>query len=190
MPLKPVDPITPSVPILEQLIAPWKNAWQILNGNREFLKFQWGFMLVGAGTMIAQPVLPQFFVDILNLNYLEMTLALGCLKGIGFVLSTPIWTQQLNRLDIFRFASWPPFWVCLFSVCLLLAQVHIAWLFIGYFCYGVMEGGSSLAWTLSGPIFSKKSDSSQYSNTNVLAVGIRGCIIPSLVSVIFLAPRL
>ncbi len=177
---KPIEPISPSNPILEQLIAPWKNAWQILKGNRNFLKFQWGFMLGGAGTMIAKPVLPQFFVDTLNLNYLEMTMALGCLQGIGFVLSTPVWTQQLNRIDIFRFASWPPFWVSLFSICLLLAQIHIAWLFVGFFCYGVMESGSSLAWNLSGPIFSKKADSSQYSNTNVLAVGVRACIIPTL----------
>lgn len=174
-------PITsPREPFLKQLAAPWKSTWQILRGNSDFCKFQWGFMLGGAGTMIAQPVLPQFFVDILNLSYTEMTIALACLKGIGFVLSTPIWMRQLNRVNIFRFASWPPFWVSLFSACLLASQWHIAWLFVAYFCYGVMEGGSSLAWNLSGPIFAKKTDSSAYSNTNVLAVGVRACVIPPL----------
>ncbi len=174
----------PSTPLIDQVIAPWKKAWSILRSNRDFLKFQWGFMLGGAGTMIAQPALPHFFVDILQLSYTEMSFALASLKAVGFLLSTPLWTQQLNRVNIFRFASWPPFWVCLYSAFLLSAQLNILWLYLAYFCYGVMEGGSSLAWNLSGPIFSKNSDSSGYSNTNVLTVGVRACVIPMLGAII------
>lgn len=188
---KTASPRLPPISVKDQVLAPWKRSWHILRNNSAFCKFQWGFMLGGAGTMIAWPALPQFFVDILHLSYTEMTLALSCLKGIGFLISTPIWTQQLTRLNIFRFASWPPFWVCLYSVFLLSAQMHIVWLFLAYFCYGVMEGGSSLAWNLSGPLFSKNADSTAYSNTNVLAVGIRACIIPTLgtlIGVLFGSP--
>lgn len=174
----------PSESWLTRLCAPWKTAWKILQENLDFRKFQWGFMLGGAGLMITQPVLPQYCVDVLKLNYKEVAIAFACCKGIGFVLTTPIWTRYLNKIDIFRFASWPPFWVFLYSLCLLSSQYHLALLFVAYFCYGVMEGGSSLAWNLSGPIFAKDADSSSFSNVNVLSVGVRGCFAPALGSII------
>lgn len=170
--------------LLERLLAPWKSAIEILKSNVNFRKFQWGFMLGGAGTMIAQPILPQFCVDILDLNYKEMTIAFACCKGIGFVLTTPLWARYLNKTNIFRFASWPPFWVFCYSICLFSAQMHLAWLFAAYLCYGIMEGGSSLAWNLSGPIFSKDADSSSFSNINVLSVGLRGCVVPAMGSLL------
>ncbi|MGZ3633901.1 MAG: MFS transporter [Parachlamydiaceae bacterium] len=164
----------------EQFLAPWKTAWKILRASADFRKFQWGFMLGGASAMVAQPILPQFCVDTLNLSYTEMTIAFACCKGIGFVSTTPLWARLMNKINIFRFASWPPFWVLLYSFCLLIAQLNVSWIFIAYFCYGVMEGGSALSWNLSGPLFSKEEDSSGYTNINVLAVGIRACIFPPL----------
>lgn len=177
------NPLLSAEPWLNKLCAPWKTAWSILQSNPDFRKFQWGFMLGGASLMVTQPVLPQYCVDVLQLNYKEMAIAFACCKGIGFVLTTPIWTRYLNRIDIFRFASWPPFWVFIYSICLLSSQYHLAFLFIAYFCYGVMEGGSSLSWNLSGPIFAKDADSSSFSNVNVLTVGVRGCFAPALGSI-------
>lgn len=169
---------------LDRLCAPWKTAWTILKNHGDYRKFQWGFMLGGAGLMITQPVLPQYCVDILRLNYKEMALAFACCKGIGFVLTTPLWTRCLNKIDIFRFAGRPPFWVFLYSLCLLAAQYNLSLLFVAYFFYGIMEGGSSLAWNLSGPIFAKDADSSGFSNVNVLTVGVRGCFAPAIGAVL------
>lgn len=167
-------------PFLKRLCAPWKTAWKLLLDHKNFRKFQWGFMLGGGGLMLIQPVLPQYCVDVLQLNYKEMAVAFACFKGIGFVVTTPLWTRILAKIDIYRFASWPPFWVFLYSICLLSAQYHLAWVFVAYFCYGIMEGGSSLAWNLSGPIFAREADSSSFSNVNVLTVGVRGCFAPAL----------
>ncbi|MBA3238632.1 MAG: MFS transporter [Parachlamydiaceae bacterium] len=179
---KPEEPvvITPSESLTQRILMPWKNSWQILTSHANYWKFQWGFMLGGAGTMLPHAVLPAFFVDILNLSFTEFTFAFSCCKGIGLVLTTPIWIKLINKIDIFRFSSWPPFWVCLYAICLLSAQIHLGWLFVGYLCYGIMEGGSTLSWNLSGPIFSKEQDSPDFSNVNVLAVGIRACIFPPL----------
>jgi hypothetical protein len=170
----------PKKPWPEFLTAPWKSAWKILCANADFRKFQWGFMLGGAGAMVAHPILPQFFEDVLHLSYTDMGMANSCCKGIGFALTTPLWARYLHKLDIYRFACWPPFWLFVFSICLLSAQLNIAWLFVAYFCYGIMEGGSSLSWNLSGPIFAKEADSSGFTNVNVFAVGIRACIFPPL----------
>lgn len=175
---------TDKTPLSTRLLAPWKSAFDILQQNIDFRKFQWGFMLGGAGTMIAQPILPQFYADILQLNYKEMTFALSCCKALGFIVTTPLWARFFNSTNLFRFASWPPFWVFIYSICLLSAQFHLGWLFAAYLCYGVMEGGSSLAWNLSGPIFSKDADSSSFSNVSVLSVGVRGCVIPGMGSLL------
>jgi len=48
-----------------------------------------------------------------------------------------------------------------------------------------MQGGSELGWKMSGPVFSKKDDSTPYSSINVLAVGIRGCIFPYFGTLLF-----
>jgi hypothetical protein len=43
-----------------------------------------------------------------------------------------------------------------------------------------MQAGSELSWHLSGPIFARDEESSQFSGVNVLTVGVRGCAIPQL----------
>ena len=58
------------------------------------------------------------------------------------------------------------------------------WLYGGYILYGIMQAGSEMSWHLSGPLFSKDEESSVYSNINVLTVGLRGCFIPILGSLL------
>lgn len=171
---------TASEPLQKKIVAPWKTAMEVLRNNLNFRKFQWGFMLGGSGVMITQANIPKFVIDVLHLNYAEMSLAINCCKSIGLVLSTPMWKNYLQRVNLFLFASWPPFLIFAFSMFLFLSKLHTGWLFIAYICYGIMEGGSSLAWNLSGPIFSKKEDSSSFSNVNLLSVGLRGCVVPSI----------
>lgn len=168
----------------DRILDPWKNAWNLLRSRPDFFKFQWGFMLGGAGVMIMQPALPQYFVDVLKLSYTEMAVALTLCKGIGFALTSPVWAEYFRKIDIFRFSAWPPFCISIFAMCLIGSQYHIAWLYIGYICYGIMQAGSEMCWHLSGPIFAKDKDSSPFSSVNVLTVGLRGCVVPPLGSLI------
>lgn len=174
-----VEPQSPTPP-LQQLTAPWEGARKLLNERPDFLRFLIGFMLGGAGMMIAQPLLPLFFDDILHLSYTEMSVAITFCKGVGFSLTTPLWTRYLEKVNFFQICALPPLGICLFSACLISAQYHIAWLFVAYVCYGIVQAGSHLCWNLSGPIFAREDDSTPYSNVNVLAVGVRGCFIPPL----------
>jgi hypothetical protein len=180
--------VVPSVPfsLKEQVIAPWKYAWDLLKRRPDFVRFQWGFMLGGAGIMIMQPALPEYFVDVLSLSYTEMAVALTLCKGIGFALTTPMWARAMHKLDIFKISAFPPICICFFAVCLMAAKVHIGWLYLAYIWYGIMQAGSEMSWHLSGLIFSKNEDSSTYSSVNVLTVGLRGCIIPPLGSCLLL----
>lgn len=168
----------------KMLLKPWKNAWDLLIQRPDFARYQVGFMLGGSGLIIMQPALPVFFMDTLDLSYTELAIALTLCKGIGFVTTSSTWAKILNRLDIYRFNSWVTLLACCFPLCLIAAQVHLVWLYLGYILYGIMQAGSEMSWNLSGPLFAKEEDSSVYSSVNVMTVGLRGCFVPAIGSIL------
>jgi Major Facilitator Superfamily len=167
-----------------QLLKPWIQSWNILRDRPDYRRFQVGFMLGGMGLVLMQPALPIFFKEMLHLNYTELTTALAIFKGVGFALSTASWTKLINRIDIYKYSGIVTLFACLFPVLLYYAQYHIFLLYAAYTAYGIMQAGSELSWNLSGLIFAKKEDSIHYSNVNILAVGVRGAIVPALGSLI------
>lgn len=164
----------------DELINPWSKAWKLVCERPDFGRFQIGFMLGGFGLMVMQPALPHFFVDSLLLSYTELAIALTVCKGLGFALTSPLWAQWMNRVNIYFFSSWVTGIACLFPIFLTFAQYDLFWVYIAYISYGVMQAGSELSWNLSGPIFAKDEDSSVFSSVNVLTVGLRGCLAPIL----------
>lgn len=163
-----------------QLLEPIKRSWKLLNQRPDFTRFQLGFMLGGGGLMVMQPALPPFFVDILNLSFTQMGIAIAAFKGIGFVLTAPVWARLFREWNIYKFSGMVTILASLFPIILMFSKFHMAFLCFAYFVYGIMQAGSELSWHMSGPIFSKEEDSTIYSSTNILAVGIRGCIFPFL----------
>jgi Major Facilitator Superfamily len=168
----------------QQLLQPWKNMWTLLRERPDFARYQVGFMLGGSGLIVMQPALPVFFVDVLNLSYTELVVALTLCKGIGFAVTSQVWAQFMNRVDIYRFNSWVTFLACLFPLFLITSQHYLACLYVGYLVYGVMQAGSEMSWNLSGPLFAKEEDSTVYSSVNVLTVGLRGCCVPAIGSLL------
>ncbi len=169
----------------EKLWHPWKNAWMLVKEKTGFAKFQIGFMLGGAGLMILQPMLPIFFVDILNLSYTKMLIALTAFKGIGFACSMPLWVRFFRKWNVFYLSAVVTILAALFPFLLMGSQFHMAFLYLAYGLYGCMQAGSDLNWNMSGPLFAKEEDSTYFSSTNVLAVGIRGCIIPPMGALLY-----
>lgn len=168
------------------LLDPWKNAWRLIKSRPDFRSYQIGFMLFGGcGLMVIQPALPQFFIDQLGLSYTELSIALTLCKGVGFALTSPLWAGRMPRVDLYRFSGVVTFLGGLFPLILLAGQVYVLWIYAAYFLYGILQAGSELSWHLSGTQFSKKDeDSSQFTNVNVLTVGLRGCIIPQIGSLL------
>lgn len=168
----------------QELLKPWKNSWELIKKRPDFRKYQVGFMLGGAGLILIQPALPVFFMDELNLTYTELAVALTLCKGIGFAITSPTWARLISKVNIYSFNGLVTMLACLFPLCLVAAQTNLLWLYGGYLLYGIMQGGSEMSWSLSGPIFSKEEDSSIYSTVNILTVGLRGCVFPALGSLL------
>lgn len=178
------DATAPPVPTKFNLIKPWKEALRLISARSDFARFQIAFMFGGAGLTVIQPALPVYLIDILNVSYTELAVALTTFKGIGFAVSSPLWANWMNRVNLYRFTSMVTFLAGLFPFCVIMSQHNIAWLYLGYLGYGIMQAGSQLSWNLSGPIFSRSEDSSIYTSVNVVSVGLRGCFAPAIGSFI------
>ena len=178
------EELTPEIKGFQKVKHPWIQSWKLLKEQVDFRRFQIGFTFVGAGLMVIQPALPVFFVDTLNLSYTELAVAVTLCKGIGFAVGTPGWTHLLGRLGIFLFSGGIAALAALFPFILLSARYEMWLLWVAYFIYGFAQAGSELAWNMSGPIFSGKKESSLYSSINVVMVGLRGAVVPTLGSML------
>lgn len=175
----PIDPHPVGTPLKEKLLKPWKEAYSLLKSRPDFAKFQIGYLLGGSALMMIHSVQSIFFVSVLNLSYSEMLLALGLCKGIGFAVASPWWVKWFEKVDIFRVCGKVTLLCSLFPLFLIFAFWNVEWLYVACLIYGVMQAGSELTWHMSGPVFSHKENSSVYSTTNVLIVGLRGCVAPA-----------
>jgi len=165
---------------LNKIIDPWKESFLLLKRRPDFSRFQMGFMICGSALMIMQPALPIYFADVLHLTYTDVMIALSIFRGLGFILSSNYWASWMSRVNIFHFSSLVNFCVSSFFIFLLCAQIHIIFIYIAYFFYGIFLAGSHLSWNLSGPIFSRSEESSAFTGVNVLTVGARGLVAPPL----------
>ncbi|MBA3958135.1 MAG: MFS transporter [Parachlamydiaceae bacterium] len=172
-------------PLKFQLTQPMRFSWDLLVQRPDFTRFQIGFMLGGGGLMVMQPALPPFFVDVLQLSFTQMGIAVAAFKGVGFVLTAPFWAKLFRRLNIYYFSGIVTALAALFPLLLISSQYYLNLLCVAYLIYGVMQAGSELSWHMSGVVFAKDSDSTVFSSTNVLAVGIRGCFFPFLGSFLY-----
>ncbi len=177
-------------PIRYHFFQPWKSALALLLQRPDFRCYQIGFMVfAGSGLMVMQPALPKFFVDVLGLSYTELSIALLICKGAGFVLTSPLWARGMSKFDFFRLSCFVTTAGALFPLILIFGKLHVSFIYLAYLAYGIMQAGSELVWHFAGPYFAKEQDSSAYSNLSVLAVGVRGLIIPLIgTGLIFFIP--
>lgn len=164
---------------------PWKNGYKLVRERPDFRTYLIGFMLGGAGLMIIQPVLPIFFVDELEFSYTQMMIAIAVCKGVGYALASPSWARLFNQLSLFRFSTFVALLAACFPLILIAAKWQFMLCYLAYLVYGIMQAGSELSWHLSPATFAKEKESLPFSETNILAVGLRGCIIPFAGSALF-----
>lgn len=178
----PFAPITPkeSIPIKTKILQPWKDSFTLLKNRPDFARFQQGFMLGGVGLMLIAPSLYVFYVDQLKLAHSQIVTGRSIIMGIGIVLSSYFWKKSLNTTPISRLTTYILIGFALFPLTILFSGLSMHWFYLAFLFYGIAQAGSHLLWNLSGTLFSKEEDSSQFSRVNILMVGLRGLIAPAL----------
>lgn len=178
----PIDGIDLSVEPKKQtklLFLPWRESFALLKEKKAFARWQLGYLFGGMGIMLT--ITPQaiYFADVLRLDHHHLVTARWIFFGVGFVLSTTLWSKLMSKLSIESVTSVICSSFALFFVSLLFAHHSIVWLYGAFLLYGIGQAGSKAVWNLSGPYFAGNEESSRYSAVNVLMVGLRGLIFPS-----------
>lgn len=169
-----------SIPLTKKILQPWKDSFILLKKRPDFAKFQQGFMLGGFGLMLIAPSLYIFYVDQLKLAHSQIVTGRSIIMGIGVVLSSYFWKKSLNTTSISALTKYILVGFALFPLTLLFSTFNMQWFYLAFLFYGIAQAGSHLLWNLSGTLFSKEEDSSQFSRVNILMVGLRGIIAPAL----------
>ena len=161
-------------------LRPWIDCLNLMKTRSDFRRFQWAFMIGGLGLMLIQPVIPIFFAETLQLSYRDLMIAFSICKGLGFVLTSSLWSRFMSTLSIGNFTSLVLAGFALFSVMIALGVYGSIWVYLAYLVYGIAQAGSHLIWHLSGPLFAEDENSSRYSGVNIVMVGVRGMLGPPL----------
>ena len=164
----------------QSAIQPWKDALNLLQKERDFAHFQYGFMIGGISLMLVAPSLSIYYVDQLHLNHSDVVTGRSILMGFGIISSSFIWRRFLARQNVPSLVRWILTGFSLYLFSMILSSIHIFWFYASCFCYGIAQAGSHLLWNLSGMLFSGSEDSSPYTRVNILMVGIRGAIAPAM----------
>lgn len=160
--------------------GPWKSFLFVLKTRPDFAFFQGIFFLGGMGIMMYQPLLPRYCVDIMHMDYKELSLSLGVCKGIGFACTSRIWSRGLARYSLFVLAAVVAFFSSLTPLLMGCGGGGVTLFCIAFLVYGIMQAGSEPIWHVSGPKFSGQVNSGPYTSMNVLSVGVRGLFAPAL----------
>ena len=163
-----------------RVIQPIKDCIHLMRSRPDFAEFQWGFMIGGFGSMLIKPATIIYYADVLSINYGNLTIARYIWMGFGVVCSSFLWRHGLGIISINRLTSIVILGFGLFPFILLLAKYGLFWINIAFLFYGIAQAGSHLIWNLSGTLFAINEDSSKFSATNILMVGLRGIIAPLL----------
>lgn len=168
------------VGLKEALIRPWQDCLDLMRTRPDFRRFQWAFMVGGFGLMLIQPVIPFFFADYLRLSYTDLMIGYSICKGVGFVLTSPLWSKLMGIFSVRTFTVFVLLGFGIFSLLIMLGIYSLYWIYLAFFIYGIAQAGSHLIWHLSGPIFSGMEKSSRFSSVGIVMSGVRGMLGPPL----------
>jgi len=163
-----------------KLTTPIKESVKLIQSRPDFATFQWGFMIGGFALMLISPARSLFIADLLPVSIADLTTARCMFVGLGMAGSALIWKKALEIYGIHKLTPWILVGFGLYPLFLLLASVHIAWFYLSHLAYGIAQGGSHLVWHLSGTIFAGDQNSTPFTTTNILMIGLRGAIGPAL----------
>ncbi len=162
------------------IIGPWKDCAKLIQKRPDFAHFQWSFMLGGIGLMIITPAIAIYHVEILHLNHEEISIARYIWMGMGVLASSYIWRKVFAYLPLKATTGIILIGFALYPLFLLAANYHLLFLNFAFLFYGIAQAGSNLVWNLSATVFAKEENSSKFSTTNILMVGIRGVFAPAI----------
>jgi hypothetical protein len=164
----------------QKFLTPFKDIIELLKTDSDFAKFQIVFMIGGFALILIIPAFYIFSNDYLNLTNQDMTYARLISMGIGYSGTSFLWKKFITKKSINSLMIWVVAGFAIYIFFLLFAQLHISFLYMAFFFYGIAQAGSVFLWNFSSIAFSKNKNTILYTSTNLILLLLRGLIAPIL----------
>ena len=176
--------------------APAKSLWrmiaetartvrEVLDKDRAFYRFERNFIIYGMGFLLLTPVLPVYFVKVLDLDYSTISLSRQVMGQAGLWLLSPLAGGLFDRSNAFHYTGFS--FLMLVGFPLLLgcaALIPSAWavpaVFAGYAVLSVAMTGISISWHIGSIRFAGTADPAIYQGIHVTLTGVRSLFGPIL----------
>lgn len=165
------------------ILYPFRNMIHIYSNDRRYLFFEIAFFVYGMGFLVILPALPIYFVDIMEMDYSQISMAKGVIGQIFMVLIMPFVGSLHDRTNPVVFSAITFFILAFYPIILLLAPgntmvnpVHVVYL--GFLIYSFAMSAVIIVWNLGSIYFAGHRNSSDYQSIHVTMTGIRGLIAP------------
>ncbi len=174
------------LPLWHRLAQPIRRMQGVLDGNRQFFRWEMQFMLYGLAFFVIITVLPGFLVDGLGLSYSQISQGQVAASRLGGILMLPAMGMFHDRYNPAAFCARIFAFLALFPLFMMLASwlpagsLRLLPYYLGFFLQGMAMSGVMVAWTMSSLAFAGREDGALYQSIHVTLTGFRGMVGPLL----------
>ena len=157
----------------------------VLARDRTFFRFERNFIIYGLGFLMLTPVVPVYFVRVLDLDYSTISLSRMVVGQTALWMLSPAAGALFDRSNAFRFTGFSYLTLAGYPLLVgLAALLPDAWIlvavFAGYAFYSVGMTGVSISWHIGSIRFAKDADPALYQGVHVTLTGLRSLFGPVL----------
>ncbi|MBU1069324.1 MFS transporter, partial [Myxococcota bacterium] len=158
---------------------------EVLSRDRTFLRFERNFIIYGLGFLLLTPVVPVYFVRVLDLDYSTISLSRMVVGQTALWMLSPMAGAVFDRSDPFHFTGFSYLTLAGYPLLVgLAALLPDAWILVavlaGYAFYSVGMTGVSISWHIGSIRFARDADPSLYQGVHVTLTGLRSLFGPIL----------
>ncbi len=165
------------------ILYPFKNMINIFSKNKPFGIFELFFFIYGMGFLIVLPAMPIYFVDIMHMDYSQISFAKGVIGQVFMIFALPLMGIISDKSNPILFSSASFFLLAFYPILLALAPVTehaMFFIYLAFLIFSIAISGVIIVWNLASIFFAGRENSADYQAIHVTLTGIRGIIAPLL----------
>jgi MFS family permease len=162
---------------------------RVLATDRPYRLFQISLFLGGSAVFLSHHIVLLLLRERFHFGAFELALWLSVVPQLLLAVGSPFWGRVLDRIGMMRVRFLVTVLLAGYLGCYFLGICWgLAWLiYAGSLVQGVSNGGSQLTWQLASSHFAPRGEEVPlYNNIHFVSNGLRGLLMPSIGSVLFI----
>ncbi|MFO8061583.1 MAG: MFS transporter [bacterium] len=165
------------------IMYPLKNMIHIFRQDPYYFFFESSFFIYGLGFISILPALPIYFVDVMGMDYSQISIAKGVVGQLFMVLIMPFAGRFHDRSNPILLSSAVFFILALYPLILVIAPMSMTidpvhFVYLSFLIYSLAMSGVIIVWNLGSIFFAGNNHASDYQSIHITLTGVRGLIAP------------